>query len=358
MRRILSVAALVVAMSVLAAAADTAPKLVVVLVVDQMRADYVERFRDNWSSGPPPARGRRRMVHEGGVSVPHDRDLRRPRDDWRPAPTRTGTVSSRTRGTTALVPRSSPAPTTSPLRAVPYGKEGNSRTGPGQLLVPSLADRMRLQGGHVVTLALKARSAIMLAGHGGDAVSWISESLDGWESSTAFTPAPIPQVKAFLAANPMDADYGKSWTHLLPASSYKDADDGLAEAPIRGWTIDLPAHVDGRQGRTTPDTSYYDQWQHSPYADAYVAQDGRVAGGIDAAGQARRRRFPRREFLEPRSRRTFVRPAQPGSPGHVRASRRIDRRIAERARPPGRTRSVRARASVRITAWPTSRSSA
>jgi predicted AlkP superfamily pyrophosphatase or phosphodiesterase len=129
---------------------------------------------------------------------------------------------------------------------------------------------MRLQGGHVVTLALKARSALMLAGHGGDAVTWISDSLDGWDSSTVYTPAPIPQVKAFLAANPMEADYGKSWTRLLPLSSYKDADDGLAEAPIRGWTSTFP-HLLMGEGRT-PDTSYYDQWQHSPYADAYVAR--------------------------------------------------------------------------------------
>src|SRR6476661_7316173 len=59
MRRMLTAAALVVAMTFLATAADTTPKLVVVVVVDQMRADYVERFRDNWSSGL------RRLVDEG-----------------------------------------------------------------------------------------------------------------------------------------------------------------------------------------------------------------------------------------------------------------------------------------------------
>ena len=112
--------------------------------------------------------------------------------------------------------------------------------------MPSLADRVRLgRAAHVVTLALKARSAIMLAGHGGDAVTWISESLDGWETSTPFTQNPIPQVKAFVSANPMDADYGKSWTRMLPASAYKDADDNLGEAPIKGWTSEFPAPVEG-----------------------------------------------------------------------------------------------------------------
>src|SRR3954447_25522590 len=59
MRRLLSAVALVVATFVLARATDTTPKLVVLIVVDQMRADYVERFRDNWSSGL------RRLVDDG-----------------------------------------------------------------------------------------------------------------------------------------------------------------------------------------------------------------------------------------------------------------------------------------------------
>jgi predicted AlkP superfamily pyrophosphatase or phosphodiesterase len=271
MRRILSAAALTVAMTVLATAADTAPKLVVVLVVDQMRADYVERFRDNWSSGL------RRLVDDGAwftkAAYPYLSTLTcagHATIGTGAFPHRHGIFANAwyDRSRAAVIPCTDDQS----ARAVPYGRAGNSRTGPGQLLVPSLADRMRLQGGHVVTLALKARSAVMLAGHGGDAVSWISESLDGWESSTAFTPTPIPQVKAFLAANPMDADYGKTWTHLLPASAYKDADDGLGEAPIRGWTSTFPHMLMGDSTSTTADTSYYDQWQHSPYADAYVAR--------------------------------------------------------------------------------------
>ena len=40
----------------------------------------------------------------------------------------------------------------------------------------------------------------LLAGHGGDAVTWISESLDSWETSTAYTKTPVPQVKAYVDA--------------------------------------------------------------------------------------------------------------------------------------------------------------
>src|SRR3954453_114793 len=189
MRRLLSAVALVVATFVLARAADTTPKLVVVLVVDQMRADYVERFRDNWSSGL------RRLVDDGAwftrAAYPYLTTVTcagHATISTGAYPHRHGIFANtwydRARASVIACTDDQSA------RAVSYGKPAASRTGPGQLLVPSLADRVRLEGGHVVTLALKARSAIMLAGHGGDAVTWISESLDGWESSTPFTPSP------------------------------------------------------------------------------------------------------------------------------------------------------------------------
>ena len=54
------------------------------------------------------------------------------------------------------------------------GKDHNSGY---RLRVQTFADRMRAErGAHVVTLSAKARSAIMLAGHGGDAVTWLSEA--------------------------------------------------------------------------------------------------------------------------------------------------------------------------------------
>jgi predicted AlkP superfamily pyrophosphatase or phosphodiesterase len=274
MRRTFIGVAIAAAATVLLSAADGSPKLVVVVVVDQMRADYVERFQGNWTSGL------RRLVDDGAWFT---------RAAY-PYLTTVTCAGHATIGTGAYPhthgvfantwfdrARASVIPCTDDqlARAVPYGRPGNSRTGPSALLVPTLADQMRGRGGHVVTLALKARSAIMLAGHGGDAVTWISESLDSWESSTAFTRTPVPQVRAYVTANPIDADYGKVWTRLLPPSQYKDVDDGLAEDPTRGWTSSFPHPLRGETDR--PDTSFFDQWQHSPYADTYVA---RMAGAL------------------------------------------------------------------------------
>jgi predicted AlkP superfamily pyrophosphatase or phosphodiesterase len=269
MRRTVIAVALAAAASVLLSAADPAPRLAVLVVVDQMRADYIERFKENWTSGL------RRLVDEGAWFT----------HAAYPYLTTVTCAGHATIGTGAYPhthgifantwydrARASVIPCTDDqmVRAVPYGRAGNSRTGPSALLVPSLADQMRGQGAHVVTLALKARSAVMLAGHGGDAVTWISESLEAWETSTAFTQTPVPQVQAYVTANPMDADFGKVWTRLLSPSQYKDADDGLAEDPNRGWTSTFPHPLKGEGVK--PDISYYDQWQHSPFADAYIAR--------------------------------------------------------------------------------------
>ena len=276
MRRVLSGAAIVAAASLLLSAAEAAPKLVVLIVVDQMRADYVERFHEDWSAGL------RRVVDNGAwftqAAYPY---------------LTTVTCAGHATISTGAYPhvhgvfantwfdrqRNAVIPCTDDqqVRQVSYNSEAGSRSGPGNLMVPSLADQMRGRGGHAVALSLKARSAIMLAGHGGDAVTWISESLDGWETSTAYAQAPVPQVKAFVSANPLEADYGKVWNRILPLSRYLGVDAGLAEDPMQGWTSSFPHPLTGTSANRKPDTSYYDQWQHSPFADAYLA---RMAGAL------------------------------------------------------------------------------
>jgi predicted AlkP superfamily pyrophosphatase or phosphodiesterase len=140
------------------------------------------------------------------------------------------------------------------------------------------------RGARVVSLSLKERSAIMLAGHGGDAVTWLSESLDGWVTSSVFSEKPLPQVKAFVDANPISADYGKTWTRSLPEDKYAYPDDAQGEAPPRGWTRTFPHVLKGTSD--TPDAAYYSQWERSPFANDYL---GRFAAAlVDAFGLGRR----------------------------------------------------------------------
>ena len=247
------------------------PRLVVFLIVDQMRADYVDRFRSDWT------RGLKRLLDQGAwfsrAAYPYLNTV-----------TCAGhaTVSTgafpRTHGITqnAWYDRETGREVTctedSNVKAVGYGVRPEGGDSSHRLLLPTFADEMRRQrGALVVTLSLKPRSAIMLAGRAGNAVTWLTASLDGWQTSSAFSPAPVAAVQQFVNAVPIAADYGKTWMPLLPASRYLDPDLGESEDPPPGWAASFPHVLKGA------DTVFRDQWQQSPFADAYL---GRFAAAL------------------------------------------------------------------------------
>ena len=257
------------------AAAPRPPKLAVIIVVDQMRADYVDRFRGDWTAGL------KRLVTSGAW-------FRRTAYPYLTTVTCSGHATASTGAfphTTGIIQNAwydrdnrEPVSCTQDSNAHDIGYGNPIKTGDSGvwLMTPTFADVMReRRGAHVVTVSLKDRSAIMLAGHGGDAVTWMSNTFDGWVTSSAFANGPNPAVKAFVDANPIDADYGKTWDRLLPADRYKTPDDGEGEAPPNGWTPTFP-HVLKGNG-TKPDNDFHVQWERSPYADAYL---GRFAAAL------------------------------------------------------------------------------
>jgi len=256
------------------------PKLAVIIVVDQMRADYIERYQRDWS------RGLKRIVKDGAWfrkaaypylqtitcaghatiatgTLPHVHGI--PSNQW----------WDREAGRQMACTED---PSVTNLGYDGPGKEHNSGH---RLKVPTLADVLRTErGAQVVTISAKTRSAIMLAGHGGDAVTWMSEGADTWLTSSAFTTALVPAVKQFIDANPVDADFGKTWTRLLAASKYHQLDDDKSERPPGGWTPAFPHILNGTVGK--PDATFRAQWDISPFADAYT---GRMAAALVASMQ-------------------------------------------------------------------------
>jgi predicted AlkP superfamily pyrophosphatase or phosphodiesterase len=110
-------------------------------------------------------------------------------------------------------------------------------------------------------MSMKARSAIGLAGHKGDFVTWFGDK-SAWETSSAFTQAPIGWFVGYLKGNPADKDAGKTWERTLPVDRYKGDDDAPGERGTGGWTAKFP-HPLGVAG----DTAYYAHLQQSPYMD-------------------------------------------------------------------------------------------
>ncbi len=259
------------------AARAGAPKLVVILVADQMRADYLDRYSGRFTGGL------RRLMQNGA---------------WfqRAAYPYLNTITCAGHSTigTGVFPyqhgmilnawfdretgKSTECTADSKAHEVSYnGLLGAGDSGQ-RILKPTLADRVReQQRGRVVTMSLKARSAIGLAGHGGDVVLWF-DTRGGWTTSSAFASKPIPFLQDFIDHHPVASAYGQHWDRLFDPSTYQNMDDNPAERPPAGWTRTFPHIIGSKSGK--PDSEFYGHWMRSPLSDEYLGK--MAAATVDA----------------------------------------------------------------------------
>jgi hypothetical protein len=197
----------------------TRPKLVVLIVVDQMRADYVDKFRGQWSGGL------KRLVEEGAwfraAAYPYaatETCVGHSTISTGAFPQRHGMVANAwwDRDAQKMVTCTEDPKATNTGYAGVSAKGGDSAW---RMQVPSFAEELKFQTGNatrVVTFSLKARAAITMAGHKADAATWV----DGGGLVTSSAYGTMPFIEAYAAAQPVRADYGKTWTTSLPVSAY------------------------------------------------------------------------------------------------------------------------------------------
>ena len=249
------------------------PKLVVLLVVDQMRADYVEKFRHQWTGGL------KRLVDEGAWF----RDAAYP---YAATETCVGhsTISTgsfpATHGMVSnewwdrALQKNVTCTSDSNVKNVAYGgatvKGGDSAA---KMLIPAFADELKFQSGagtRVVTFSIKARASITMSGRQGDAVTWFDPSVGAWTTSSAYPS--VTFVDEYAKAHPVANDYGKTWSLLLPDTAYLYEKTAIGAVAPSGYNATFPHPLRGKPESTGPDSSFYSQWQASPYADTYLAR--------------------------------------------------------------------------------------
>lgn len=250
------------------------PKLVVVLVVDQMRADYLTRY------GSLYEKGLKRLLSEGAwfqnAAYPYMSTLTcvgHTTIATGTLPYRHGIIQNAwyDRDTQKSVTCTEDADTTE----IGYGNFAGIGDSAKRMMTPSLAETMKQQAAaRVITMSWKARSAIGLAGHASDASTWF-DPRGGWETSSAFAKAPVGWVNDFLQGNPADMYAGKTWERALPAERYTGPDEAPGERGEPGWNATFP-HPLGAAG----DRAYYAHLEGSPYGDEYLEHMAEAA--IDA----------------------------------------------------------------------------
>ncbi|MFI5178904.1 MAG: alkaline phosphatase family protein [Vicinamibacterales bacterium] len=248
------------------------PRLVVLLVVDQFRGDYPEMYGRQWT------RGLARIFSDGAVfthaAYPYSNTVTCAGhatiatgalppvhgmigNSWYDPDLRRTVLCSNDPGATS----------------VPFGGgTGTEHQGPHSLLVPTFADELRRQARQsprIVSISLKPRSAIGLAGHGGPGTMVLWEEDNGtWATSDAYTKTPWPVVDEYVRAHPIASAYGQVWTRLLPESAYLYDDDGAGEATPKPWGRTFPHPLDSPTRQ--PDATFVSSWERSPWSDAYI----------------------------------------------------------------------------------------
>jgi predicted AlkP superfamily pyrophosphatase or phosphodiesterase len=253
------------------------PKLIVLLVVDQMRGDYVDKFRAQWTGGL------KRMLDEGAWF----------RQAAYPYATTETCVGHATISTGAFpashgmvanawwdreLQKMVTCTEDPKAKNLSYsGYEGVAIKGGDsawQMELPSFAEELKFQTGgrtRIMTFSLKARAAITMAGHDkGNMVTWFDPASGGWVTSDAY--GTRTAVAAYAKDHPVKEDYGKTWQLSLPRPAYLYGDKTPGAVAPRGWELIFPHPLRGTTAGPTPDEGFYGQWQSSPFSDAYLTK--------------------------------------------------------------------------------------
>ncbi|WP_316830223.1 alkaline phosphatase PafA [Pedobacter aquatilis] len=225
------------------------PKLVVGLVVDQMRWDYLYRYYNRYSSG-----GFKRLINEGFSventlipytptytavghttiytgSVPAVHGIIG--NDWYNSETKKNVYC--TEDSTVVTVGSTPS------------SEGNMS--PKNLLATTITDELRLATnfrGKVIGISLKDRGSILPAGHAANAAYWYQGSTGNWITSSYYmkeVPTWIADYNKLKLANKF---YAKNWETLYPINTYVNStsDEKAYEGKTSTFPHQLTQNID------------------------------------------------------------------------------------------------------------------
>ena len=244
------------------------PKLVVGIVVDQMRYDYLTRFWDHYGEG-----GFKRMVGEGF-------NCKNTHFNYTPTYTGPGHASVYTGTTPAMhgiISNSWYDKTTN--KAVycagdddvnSVGAEGQvGQMSPHRMHVTTITDQLRLHTqlrGKVIAVALKDRGAVLPGGHTANGAYWFHGYGEGnWITSTYYTEKLPNWVSQYNSSDAVE-QYKKSWKPFHNISQYKESgpDNTAYESAFNGepapvFPHNLPALWDANDG--------YEILKFSPYGN-------------------------------------------------------------------------------------------
>ncbi|MDR1283460.1 MAG: alkaline phosphatase family protein [Opitutaceae bacterium] len=206
------------------AAATPRPRLIVGLVVDQMRQDYLYRFQDRY--GPD---GFRRLLADGfSCDATYINYL--------PTVTAIGHASVYTGSVPAIHGMTGNdfiIEKTGKRRycvqddtVKPVGGASSGGLSPRNLLSNTITDELKLAThfrSKIIGVALKDRGSILPAGHAADSAWWFDDATGEWVTSTFYMEKRPTWVDDFNAQKNPDTCLAQGWNLLYPPETYRQS---------------------------------------------------------------------------------------------------------------------------------------
>jgi predicted AlkP superfamily pyrophosphatase or phosphodiesterase len=264
-------------------AAPARPKLIVGIVVDQMRYDYLTRYWDKFGND-----GFKKLVTGGANCI-------NTHFNYIPTYTGPGHASIYT-GTTPSVHgiisnawhdrnygRNVYVTEDSTVTGVGGGTAG--KMSPKFMMVTSVADELRLASNmksKVIGISLKDRGAILPAGHSANAAYWYEGSTGNWITSTFYMKTLPGWVTDFNALQRPAAMLKTPWTTLLPIEQYSEstADSTAYEEPFAGETAPVFPHFVSSNPATD-----FELVKRSPYGNTLTSEFALAALKAESLGK-------------------------------------------------------------------------
>ena len=236
-----------------ASAYDAHPKLIVVIVIDQFRGDYLERYHEQFGEG-----GFRVFLERGAYFTDCNYDYANTRTAPGHATLFTGSYTSG-HGIMANEwwdPQKKKRVTSVEDDSVKLvGVEQSAQATPGasphNLLSDTIGDELKLATGgkaRVFTISLKDRAAVLPAGFSGDGAYWIEPKNGAWITSTYYQSELPEWVRNFNGSHRAEKFWNREW---------KDCD---------GKVLGSTAPRNGRDGKPA---GFYEVIGSTPFANEY-----------------------------------------------------------------------------------------
>ena len=253
------------------------PKLVVGIVIDQMRWDYLQRFQNRYGKN-----GFNRLITQGyscnQTYIPYTPSVTAVGHSCiytGSVPAINGIIGNNWYNTTTNKTVYCCDDTT--VKCVGGGNPKAGQMSPANMHTTTITDELRLSNNmqsKVIAVCIKDRGAILPGGHTANAAYWYDGKTGNWISSTHYTNALPAWLTAFNLQKNYNKYYAQNWNTLYPINTYTlaTADNMPYEAMLKNDKTPTFPHNLQQYIDTLPD-----QISSTPYGNNFTIDVAKLA---------------------------------------------------------------------------------